>query len=76
MKGVESRLFSETVSAMKQARRRTRYPEASLPPKLDAIVDAEVQEKGFSNNPEAMKAFSAYLRRAVAFERKQRFGRN
>ena len=39
------------------------------------IVVAEVQEKGYSNHPEAMKAFSAYLRRAEAFERKQRFGR-
>ena len=44
-------------------------------PRVDAIVDAEVQEKGYSNHPEAMKAFSAYLRRAEAFERKQRFGR-
>jgi len=60
---------------MKQAKRRTRYPEISLSAELDAIVDAEVQDKGYSNNPEAMKAFSAYLVRAVAFEQKQRYGR-
>ena len=57
---------------MKQAKRRTSYPEISLPTGLDAIVDAEVQDKGYSNHPEAMKEFSAYLRRAVAFERRQR----
>lgn len=60
---------------MKQAKRRTRYPEISFPAELDAIVDAEVQEKGYSNNTEAMKAFTAYLHRAVAFEQKQRHGR-
>lgn len=60
---------------MKRAKRRTSYPEISLSEELDAIVDAEVQDKGYSNNPEAMKAFSAYLRRAVAFEQKQRYGR-
>ncbi len=60
---------------MKQAKRKTRYPEISLPAELDAIVDAEIQDKGYSNNPDAMKAFSAYLRRAVAFEQKQRYGR-
>ena len=76
MLSVESRLFQQyRPKIMKQAKRRTRYPEASLSPELDAIVDAEVQEKGYSNHPEAMKAFSAYLRRAETFERKQRFGR-
>lgn len=60
---------------MKHAKRRTRYPEISLAPELDALVDAEVQDKGYSNNPDAMQAFSAYLRRAVAFEQKQRYGR-
>ncbi len=60
---------------MKIAKRRTTYPAISLPEALDAIVDAEVQDKGYSNHPEAMQAFSAYLRRAVAFERRQRFGR-
>lgn len=59
---------------MKQAKRRTRYPAISFSAELDAIVDAEVQEKGYSNNTEAMQAFSAYLNRAVAFERKQRYG--
>jgi len=63
MLSVESRLFQQyRPKIMKQAKRRTRYPEASLSPELDAIVDAEVQEKGYSNHPEAMKAFSAYLR--------------
>lgn len=60
---------------MKQAKCRTTYPEISLSTELDAIVDAEVQDKGFSNNPQALKAFTAYLRRAVAFEQKQRYGR-
>lgn len=60
---------------MKKAKCRTRYPEISLSAELDAIVDAEVQDKGYSNHPEAMKAFSAYLLRALAFERKQRYGR-
>lgn len=60
---------------MKQAKRRTSYPFISLPASLDAAVDAEVQAQGYSTNPEAMKAFSAYLGRAVAFEQKQRYGR-
>ena len=60
---------------MKHAKRRTRYPDVSFPPALDALVDAEVQDKGYSNNAEAMQAFTAYLRRAVAFEQKQRYGR-
>lgn len=60
---------------MKPAKRRTTYPVISLPEGLDAIVDAEVQDKGYSNNPNALEAFTAYLRRAVAFERKQRYGR-
>lgn len=60
---------------MKIAKRRATYPAISLPAGLDAIVDAEVQDKGYSNHPEAMKEFSAYLRRAVAFEQRQRFGR-
>lgn len=61
---------------MKQAKRRMSYPEISLSAELDAIVDAEVQDKGFSNNPQALKALTAYLRRAVAFEQKQRYGRS
>ena len=60
---------------MKTARRRTRYPYISLPATLDAVLDAEVQEKGYSSHPEGMQAFTAFLRRAVAFERKQRYGR-
>ncbi len=60
---------------MKQAKTRSRYPEMSLTAELAAIVDNEVQEKGYSNHPDAMKAISAYLRRAVAFEQKQRYGR-
>lgn len=61
---------------MKQAKRRTTYPGISLSQELDSIVDAEVQDKGYSNNPDALKAFTAYLRRAVAFEQKQRYGRS
>lgn len=60
---------------MKTAKRRTRYPAVSFPAELDAIVDAEVQDKGFSNHPDAMRAFSDYLQRAVRFELKQRHGR-
>lgn len=60
---------------MKSARRRTTYPAVSFPPELDALVDAEVQEKGYSNHPEAMQSFSKYLKRAIAFEQKQRYDR-
>jgi hypothetical protein len=61
--------------AMKSAKRRSTYPAVSFPPALDALVDAEVQEKGYSNHPEAMQSFSKYLQRAIAFEQKQRYGR-
>jgi len=60
---------------MKTAKRRTSYPAISFPPELDAILDAEVQEQGYSNNPAAMQAFTRYLKRAVSFEQKQRYGR-
>lgn len=73
--GVESATFPLfVIAAMKAAKRRTRYPAISFPPELDAILDAEVQEQGYSNNPDGMKAFTRYLKRAVAFEQKQRYG--
>jgi hypothetical protein len=52
MLSVESRLFQQyRPKIMKQAKRRTRYPEASLSPELDAIVDAEVQERATATIP-------------------------
>lgn len=51
------------IAAMKAAKRRTRYPAISFPPNSTYRLDAEVQEQGYSNNPDGMKAFTRYLKR-------------
>lgn len=60
---------------MKQAKKRTTYPNASMSPETDAIIDAEIEQQGYSNNPQAMKEFGDYLTRALNFERKRRYGK-
>ncbi|KXB30085.1 MULTISPECIES: hypothetical protein [Dechloromonas] len=60
---------------MKQAKKRTTYPNASMSPETDAIIDAEIEQQGYSNNPQAMKEFGDYLTRALNFERKRRHGK-
>lgn len=60
---------------MKQAKKRTTYPNASMSPETDAIIDAEIEQQGYSNNPQAMKEFGDYLTRALSFERKRRYGK-
>lgn len=60
---------------MKIARKRTTYPAISLSREAEQIIDADFEQQGYSNNTIGMREYGAYLRRAIAFERKRRYGR-
>jgi hypothetical protein len=60
---------------MKQAKRRYRYPALEMPLEVQSIVDTEIESQGYSTHAPAMAAWSAWLKRSIAFERKQATGR-
>ena len=60
---------------MKVAKRRSRYPNLSMPAEIQALVDADIEQQGYSSQPAAMAAWTLWLRRSIAFERKQAKGR-
>ena len=60
---------------MKVAKRRSRYPNLSMPAEIQVLVDADIEQQGYSSQPAAMAAWTQWLRRSIAFERKQSTGR-
>lgn len=60
---------------MKIAKKRTSYPAVSLTQEAAKIIDADLEQQGYSNSSIGMREYGAYLRRAIAFERKRRTGR-
>lgn len=59
---------------MKIAKRRYRYPALSMSSEIQSVLDADIESQGYSNYPPAMAAWSAWLARSIAFERKQATG--
>ena len=60
---------------MKIAKRRYRYPALSMSPEIQAVLDADIESQGYSNYAPAMEAWSAWLARSIAFERRRAKGR-
>ncbi len=60
---------------MKIAKKRTAYPAISLSREAEQLIDADLEQQGYSNNSVGMREYGAYLRRAINFERKRRTGR-
>ena len=60
---------------MKIAKKRTTYPAASLSQEAEKIIDADLEQQGYSNNSIGMREYGAYLHRAITFERKRRTGK-
>lgn len=60
---------------MKTAKRRTNYPALSMSAEIQAVLDADIERQGYSNHPPAMQAWTEWLSRSLAFERKQATGR-
>lgn len=60
---------------MKIAKRRFAYPVIALSADVQQILDAEIEAQGFSSHPQAMAAWSAWLKRSIAFERKRATGK-
>ena len=51
------------------------YPVLALPADLQKILDSEIEQQGFSTHPAAMAAWSDWLKRSIAFERKRATGK-
>lgn len=60
---------------MKKAKRRFKYPALSMAPEVQAVLDADIENQGYSNYAPAMEAWAAWLKRSIAFDRKRNTGR-